>query len=92
MSTIIGSVLAAFLATCGVDPDQPDQPDQPDRPDLVPPNSGEDPLEYFCCMSIDLEKDTGEGCVTIAQTQVDACSEVLTCEKFSKSKGTTYCK
>ena len=89
---ITKTILAALLTTCGIadQPDEsPDAPEQPDAPNLAPLDTPE--IEYFCCAQL-LDPDSGKGCVTIAQSQSDQCSTVLTCDLYYKENGITYCK
>ena len=86
-------LLVALLAACGVNsigattksPTQqldgpPDSPDDPDFKENV----------YFCCL--DVEKKTGEGCVTIGEKEIDRCDTVLACaDGFTKKDGKVIC-
>ncbi|KIG12572.1 hypothetical protein DB30_01235 [Enhygromyxa salina] len=82
----IKHTILAILAACGIN-----NPDGPDDKELPPPPP--DPSHYFCCHTVDADKLTGEGCVTIGANQVDSCASVLHCANtFTKMDGEVKCE
>jgi hypothetical protein len=65
----------------------------PDESDKLPPEEPEVKDQHFCCQSVDLKNWTGDGCVTIAPTQIDLCTNVLYCPgKWGKQDGKVTCE
>jgi hypothetical protein len=63
-------------------------PEDKELPDETPPEEG----QHFCCQSVNLDKRSGEGCLSIGPGQIDTCSELLYCAgDYGKSGGTTKC-
>jgi len=54
-------------------------PIAPDEPDDLPPGGGAQEGQHFCCDTINHEKQTGDGCVTIGESHVELCPNVLYC-------------
>lgn len=83
-------VLLALLAACGVNSSTATAEPPSEQPDRAPPDEGE--KDYiFCCQDVDTAKETGEGCITIGEKQIDSCSTVLACETFTKKDGKVTC-
>jgi hypothetical protein len=86
------ALLFAFIAACGVSAGvhsntKPEE--QPDGPLAGPP---EEEGQHFCCDSVDLKSKSGEGCVSLAPTQIDLCPDVLYCSgDWGKTNGKTQC-
>jgi hypothetical protein len=60
--------------------------------DKQPPPEVEEKDYIFCCHDVDTANKSGEGCVTIAEQQINSCSTVLAChEGFTKKDGTVTC-
>jgi hypothetical protein len=81
------AILLALLAACGVHSASDEQP-------LAPPDNGDDAQEdqHFCCKSVDLDKWTGEDCLTIPKESIDFCASVLYCEgNWGKQDGIVKC-
>lgn len=82
-------LLFAFIAACG---GQTNSASNPDEPGKAPPEQPVVEDQHFCCQSVDPKTKTGDGCVTIAQTQIDRCAKVLYCPGFwAKDDGTVTC-
>lgn len=86
-------ILFAVVAACGV-PSIPATADPPaEQPDKLPPEEPEVKDQHFCCQTVDQKNLTGDGCNTIAPTQIDACANVLYCEgNWSKKEGHVVCE
>jgi hypothetical protein len=86
---ITKAMLFAVLAACGVHTGD-SNPNDP--PVFKPPPEAPQEDQHFCCQSVDLDKKSGEGCVSLSVTHIDTCSEVLYCGgDWGKSNGTTKC-
>jgi hypothetical protein len=84
-------LLLAVLAACGVHPNTEASRSPTSEPDKEPPDEIEEKGYIFCCHDVDPAKQTGEGCVTIGEKQIDSCGTVLTCDNFTKEDGTVTC-
>jgi hypothetical protein len=61
-------------------------------PDKKPPGLTPRENVYFCCHAVDHDAKTGDGCITIAEKQVDSCGSVLACAHgFTKEDGKVTC-
>jgi hypothetical protein len=80
-------LLAILLAACGVNSSGVTT----EPPDKKPPDETVKENVYFCCHDVDPKTETGEGCVTIGEKQIDSCSTVLACETFTKKDGKVTC-
>lgn len=88
-------ILFAIIAACGVPSNtntatSPSAVSHPD--DKTPPPAPPQEDQHFCCQSVNLDKQSGEGCVSLSVTHIDTCSEVLYCGgNWGKSNGITKC-
>jgi hypothetical protein len=99
-------LFAVLAAACGAQSSPATVPDEPlggdtptaqlpsashpddEAPDEIPPEES----QHFCCQSVNLDKKSGEGCISIGAAQIDTCSELLYCGgDYGKSGGTTKC-
>jgi hypothetical protein len=80
-------LLAIVLAACGVS----STPAVP--PDEVQPNGPtvKDEGYLFCCQDADHKTQSGEGCVTIGEKEIDRCNTVLSCKNFVKKDNKVIC-
>jgi hypothetical protein len=85
-------VLLTLLAACGVHSNpQADGPPDTEQPDGHNQETVHD--QHFCCHSVDQKNLTGDGCNTIASTQIDKCDKVLYCAgNWSKDEGHVVCE
>ena len=90
---MIKAIVFAALTACGINP----SPSTVEPPAKQPDAPSEEPIkpmdQHFCCQSVDPKNKTGDGCNTIAPTQIDQCAEVLYCPGFwAKHDGKVYCE
>ena len=90
---MIKAIVFAALAACGINPTSSTADPPGEQPD-APPEEPIKPMDqHFCCQSVDPKNKTGDGCNTIAPTQIDACAEVLYCPGFwAKHDGKVHCE
>jgi hypothetical protein len=85
-------LLFALLAAIGVHSGPEPNPDEQPIP-IQPPAVDEDREQLFCCKVVDVDKRTGQECVTITKTGIDSCAEVLCCPGFwAKHAGVVTCE
>jgi hypothetical protein len=83
-------LLAIILTACGVNSSGATTDPPTEQPDVQPPDDINKDNVYFCCL--DVEKKTGDGCVTIGEKEIDRCDTVLACaEGFNKEDGKVTC-
>jgi hypothetical protein len=91
-------ILLALIAACGVTAgaasfpasteslyEQPDEIEPPDGPPI------KDEGYLFCCQDADAKTQSGEGCVTIGEKEIDRCNTVLACKNFVKKDNKVVC-
>jgi hypothetical protein len=86
-------LLLALLAACGAPSNTATIESPPvEEPDKQPPD--DDQMDqHFCCQAVDQKNLSGDGCQTIAPTQIDVCNKVLYCEgNWSKDDGHVKCE
>ena len=85
-------VILALLAACSVHVTTDATGYPPEQPDKPLPSPPEEDDYLFCCQDVDHKSKSGDGCLTIAEKQIDSCSTVLACtEGFSKKDGKVTC-
>jgi hypothetical protein len=90
-------LLFALLAAIGVHtgPEANPNPGNPgEQPiPIQPPTVDGGREQHFCCKVVDVDKRTGEECVTISKKGIDSCAEVLFCPGFfAKHAGVVTCE
>lgn len=81
------TLLIALLAGCGINTEPPNTDDTPqDYQPTLPENS------HFCCSSVDIQTNSGDGCSLISESLVNTCAKVLSCEGgWIKDDGRVTC-